>query len=610
MPSGQVAVAQPGDTLLQAAEKAGILLNAACAGTGICGNCKVRIVSGSVDEPSKAEEDGLSAEDLAAGYRLACLVQPAEDLLVEIPALHGSSQRKKDMIQMPDNFLPQIKVRKLHCKVPRATMKYQKNDLSRILQTIGCENLKIARDLLPQIHTRLEEKKGDVTLVTRGDLLFGLEPGDSEAASYGAAFDIGTTTIVGMLWDLNSGQLMDVAARTNPQSLFGADVISRIHFCAQEADNLSLMQQKVIGCINDILLDFSARLGIPTQSVYDLTVAGNTTMSHLFAGVDPAPLARTPFAPVFCQPLDTPAGDLGIQANKLANVYLLPNIAGHVGSDIVAVMLALGIDSLSGITIAIDIGTNGEVVLAKDGSLSACSTAAGPAFEGAAICHGMRASAGAIEEVIIEGAGVAIKVIDDADPVGICGSGLIDAVAQLLKNRLIDSSGRLLERQEAERLGIHPDLCRRLVLRDEMTAFVLAEQANGQPVILTQQDIREVQLAKGAILAGIRTLLQRLNVSEAEVDRIIIAGAFGNFIKKESAMTIGLLPLVSLDKITFCGNAAGTGVAMALLSDNVRRHGEMLAERTEHLELSMNPDFQEEFVLAMSFPAVLSSPLR
>ena len=604
MPADKVGDVNPGANLLQVAEKAGVLLNAACAGTGICGNCKVRVVSGNAGLPGQAEIDFLTEWERSAGYRLACLVQPSENMTVEIPGLHGGSQRKKDMIKVPADFVPAVTIHKLHVKVVKSSMKNQKDDLSRIWAASGRDDLRIERKLLPKVHALLEKTKGDVTLVIRGDLLMAMEAGNTVDQCFGAAFDIGTTTIVGMLWDLRSGRLVDAAARTNPQSIYGADVISRIHFCGQAEGNLDLMQQKVIDCFNDILQEFSANTGLDPETIYDLTVVGNTTMSHLFAGVDPTPLARTPFSPVYCLPLDTPAGDLGIRTNELANVHLLSNIAGHVGSDIVGVMLALGLDQLPGCTVAIDIGTNGEVILAKDGQLAACSTAAGPAFEGAAIFHGMRASAGAIEAVAIEGHAVAIKVIDDAEPIGICGSGLIDAVAQMLEAQLIDSSGRLLERHEAAEKGIHPELCQRLLIQDEMTAFVLAGQQNGEPIILTQQDIREVQLAKGAILAGIRTLMKGMDVAAEDIDRIIISGAFGNYIKKESAMRLGLLPQVSLEKITFCGNAAGAGVSMALLSERVRRHGETLARQTRHIELSMNLEFQDEFMQAMSFSPV------
>jgi len=600
-PSDKQWEVQEGNNLLQAAEKAGVLINASCAGAGICGNCKVRVISGNPGLPGKGEMDFLSKWEVEEGYRLACMVQPEENMIVEIPDLHGSSLRKKDMVRMPPDFVPEMTVQKLHVKVPKASMKNQKNDITRILEVAGREDLKIERRLLPKVHALLDRSKGDVTLVIKGDRLLALEPGNTEDVCYGAAFDIGTTTIVGMLWDLKTSRLVDVAARTNPQSVYGADVISRIQFCSQEEGNLNLMQHKVIDCFNDILKEFSAKNGLNAETVYDITVVGNTTMSHLFIGVDPKPLARTPFAPVYCMPVDTPAGDLGVQANELASVHLLPNIAGHVGSDIVGVMLTLGINRLAGCTIAIDIGTNGEVVLAREGVLAACSTAAGPALEGAAIFQGMRASRGAIEEVRINGSSVSLKVIDDAEPMGICGSGLIDAVAQMLDAQLIDDSGRMLERHEAEEKGIHRELCQRLMLRDEITEFVLAYKQKGEHIVLTQQDIREVQLAKGAILAGIRTLMKWMDVSTEDVDRIIIAGAFGNYIKKESAMRIGLLPQVSLEKITFCGNGAGAGASMALLSNSARRHGDILARQTKHIELSMNPEFQEEFMQAMSF---------
>lgn len=593
--------AQEGENLLKASEKAGVLIDASCAGAGTCGKCKVKVVSGNAGKPDEAEANLLSGNQIQEGFRLACKVLLMDDLVVEVPGSHRGSTRKKKMAKLPEDFIPDPGFKKIHIKVDKPSMKNQMNDFSRIAQAIDKSDLKIHNLLLPKIHGILDSKKGDVTAILNGNILIGLEAGDTEKDCYGVSFDIGTTTVVGMLWNLNTNKMVDVEAATNPQSVYGSDVISRIQFCNEDEENLKVMQSKIIECFNDILHEIFIRNSLNPEYVYGVTVVGNTTMSHLFLGVHPGPLARTPFSPVFCIPVDTGAKILGINVNECANVHLLPNIAGHVGSDIVGVILATGIDKLKGSSIAIDIGTNGEVVAAMNGKLATCSTAAGPAFEGACIHHGMRAAKGAIEGVRITKDTVELKIIDAGEPIGICGSGLIDAVAQMLDAGLIEQNGRLIESEEAFAKGIPDSISARLFKTDTGNQFILAYGENGEHIVLTQQDIREVQLAKGAIHAGIKTLMRFLGMELQDIDRIILAGAFGNYIKKESALRIGLLPNIPAEKIISSGNAAGAGACMALLSNKSRSHAVELAKAVEHVELSMNLEFQEEYMNAMSF---------
>ena len=440
-----------------------------------------------------------------------------------------------------------------------------------------------------------------VTATYHNQTLLSLVSGDFSESCYGIAFDIGTTTVVGMLWNLHSNELVDVEAKTNYQSVYGADVISRIQFCNSNPSNLSIMQQKIIDCLNDILEELCVRNQINPEFIYDVTVVGNTTMSHLFLGVTPQSLARTPFAPVFCSAQNVQAKDLKLNVCPQANVYLLPNIAGHVGSDIVGMILASELYKKTGCHIAIDIGTNGEIVAIKDGQMVTCSTAAGPAFEGATIAQGMRAASGAIEAVEITSDHVSIKTIDNQPAIGICGSGLIDIVAELLKSQIIDRTGRMLTSKEALEKGIHPALASRLKGSAPDTSFVLTSPSDEIVVSITQQDIREVQLAKGAILAGIQTLMKTLDIQDEQIDSILIAGAFGNYIQKENALRMGLFPDISSEKIISIGNAAGAGSSMALLSDRIRELSSSIANNTQHIELSMNMDFQEFYIYAMNF---------
>lgn len=582
---------EEGTTVIDAAAKAGVLIDASCNGNGTCGKCKVRI-------------DG--------EYVLACQTKIDRNMEISVPATHGGSGRKKKMVKLPDSFMPECDINRRALKVRKAKMDYQVNDMDRIREALEMPHLMFRHGLINELHPALEAQRGNVTLTldkfhcgcgNSAPELIAIEAGDTSEECYGIAFDIGTTTVVGMLWDISGGDLVDAEARTNYQSIYGADVISRIQFSLEGdgTDHLEILQAKVIQCFNDILEEICDRNGISHEHIYDAAIVGNTTMSHLVFGVTPVSMSKTPFAPVFTEAQDKSACELGISINRNANVHLLPNIAGHVGSDITGMMLAAEIDSIKGDHIAIDIGTNGEVVAVKDGRMVCCSTAAGPAFEGATIHQGMRAAPGAVEKVRIDEGGIHIRTIDDAEAVGICGSGLIDAVAEVLRIGVVDKSGRMLTREQALEKGV-PDIVADSIVGEGVNAyFVLGKMSDGEDLILTQGDVREVQLAKGAILAGMQTLMQELKMDVADIDSIMLAGAFGNYIDKMSALGIGLLPKVDPEKIIPIGNAAGAGCCMALLSKNARRHADKIAVETEHIELSMNPIFQEYYIDAMSF---------
>lgn len=592
---------EPGESLLVIAEKAGVLVDGSCGGTGLCGKCKVRIISGRCNPLTEAEA-ALTSQEIARGYRLACKTIPEEDLVVELGGAHKGSGRKKSMAILPEGFTPCPAVRKQYFTVAKPTFQDQRSDLNRVLDALGPEELYVDDRLLPQLHKAVTKKKNGITAVMDGRRILALEDGDTTDRCYGLAVDIGTTTVVGMLWDLISGENIAVAARTNPQSLYGADVISRIQYCSEAEDHLGRMQRKVVDSINDMIAEMTLESGVDAASVYDMTVVGNTTMSHLFLGIPPQPLAKSPFAPVFCSAQDRTAQEIGIRVNPLANVHLLPNIAGHVGSDISSVMLATELRRRKGLCLAIDIGTNGEILLSRDGEVLACSTAAGPAFEGAEIFMGMRAAEGAIERVSVKDGELVIGTIEDCVPVGICGSGLIDAVACLLECGIVDAAGRMRSREEAFVLGTAPAIAERITQHEGKPAFILAETAEGTPVILTQNDIREVQLAKGAIRAGAATMLRMLGESEEALTEVILAGAFGNYIDKHSAAAIGLLPDVPPEKIRAVGNAAGAGACMALLSQESRKTVDDWVRDITHVELSCSEIFQDEYIQAMGFP--------
>lgn len=600
LPQLVVEQASENELLLSVAERAGVLIDASCNGMGTCGVCKVKVECADPADFDEHELERLGDAERAAGYRLACRFPVMGDCVVTVPSIHGGSDRKKRMVRLPEGFSAGGRVRLRSVKVPKAKMDYQVNDVERLREALGMQELEVPFDLLDGLHRELSSKRGQVTAAIDGNLLTCVEAGQV-GDCYGVAFDIGTTTVVGMLWDLQTAQLAGVATRTNYQSLYGADVISRIAFCMAEEGNLAVLQSKVMACCNDIVEELCAAAGIDARRIVDAVLDGNTTMAHLALGVSPESMSRTPFAPVFREAQDARADAIGLRINPRAKVHFLPIIAGHVGSDIVGMMLAADLEKLSGCHVAIDIGTNGEVVAVKGGRMLCCSTAAGPAFEGATIGCGMRAAPGAIEEVVFGEDGVAIKVIDGEAPVGICGSGLIDAVAQLLEWGIVDESGKMRTRGECL------DACVPRALADLVEGeglevrFVLASGGEGGDVVISQNDIREVQLAKGAILAGIQTLMKELGMGEDDIDTVMLAGAFGNYIKRESALRIGLLPQVGVERVVPIGNAAGVGCCMALLSGEERVRAQRIAGATGHIELSRNEDFQDFYITAMTF---------
>lgn len=441
------------------------------------------------------------------------------------------------------------------------------------------------------------------TAVVAGDRLIGLEVGDTSCDAYGVALDLGTTTVVGALFDLVTGEEEAVSSTLNPQVGFGDDVISRIARVRENPTGLRELQQAALTAVNSVIHDLGMHAGVDTRYIYEVVIAGNSTMQQLLCGLDPSALGEMPFVQTFDEGLTIPARELGLAVNSGAEVFLFPQIGGFVGGDTVASMLAVGLEATEEPTLLVDIGTNGEIVLAHEGRLYATSTAAGPAFEGARIVQGMRATGGAIEKVLV-GENVLLNVIGNTQPVGICGTALIDAAAELLRQGIVDKTGRLLPANEAP-TDLPKWLRIRLVTMDGQTNFLLAppeETGSGEAIYLWQKDVRELQLATGAIRAGINILLRRVGLEPDDLGRILLAGAFGNFIRRNNARRIGLLPQIPCARIHFIGNAAALGAKLALLSRDERERAERLRRATEHVDLSLDPEFQMELGMAMMFP--------
>ena len=472
----------------------------------------------------------------------------------------------------------------------------------RIRTAIGIEKYELACAVapedgmiitVPEVETTAKRKKKLVKLpegfiADRGEGL-------------GVSVDIGTTTVVVMLWDLETGEMLDIDAFTNPQGTWGADVISRIQYTMENENGLEVLHKSVIKGINKAVEGFIDGSAFDYSAIRKYVVVGNTTMSHLFLGIDPKSLAVSPFKPQFEGPVIRKAQELGLRSADDAELRLVPNIAGHVGSDITAGLIATDILEKGKGHLFIDIGTNGEIVFSGNGRIATCSTAAGPAFEGSSIAQGMRAASGAIERVDLSDEGVKISVIGDCKPIGICGSGIIDAIGEMVRTGVVDKTGKLLPPEKLSKKGVPQAIIDSIGKNDEGYFLTLYKDPEGNDITITQKDVREIQLAKAAIKAGEETLMSELGMSKDDLEKVSIAGAFGSYIRKESAVNCGLIPDVDRDKIFSIGNSAGIGASMALLSEEAFDETVRAAETIEHVELATRSDFQDKYMLAMRF---------
>ncbi len=621
-------------TLYQAARLAGIDLETPCGGLGICGKCKVELIKGH-SEITADERRLLTEHELSKGIRLACRHQVSEETIAYIP------EDTRSLVQqiLASGASRQVglnpAVRKVHRRVPLPSLADQRSDLTRLKESIA--NGALDLELLRELPSILRAADGSVTAVLHHSNTptcqhsIALESGDTSAHCYGMAFDIGTTTVVGYLMDLNTGHELAIASAMNAQTAYGDDLVSRIKHAVETERGRKQLRTAILKVVNDIIDEVSKTAGVSPQQIYETVVVGNTCMTHLFLGIDPAPLGFAPYVPVVQQAVRVPSRQLGVKMNPHGFVHVLPNIAGFVGADTVGVLVTLweklgmaegerqataGNDGehLSSpvvsrrclTSLVVDIGTNGEIVLCHARRLLACSAAAGPAFEGARISCGMRGAPGAISSVHLNET-VEYTTIDERPPRGICGSGLIDAVAQMLEVGILEASGRMATADEAAKIShLNGDLRQRLITVDNERQFVLAfaeESATGKPITLSQRDVRQLQLAKGSICAAIRTLLKIAGVAPQEIDAVYLAGAFGTYLSKENALRIGLLPPeIPPDRIHPVGNAAGAGAKLALLSLEERQLADTIAQNVEHIELCTNLEYADTFMETMAFP--------
>jgi len=584
----------PGTTLFSAAHWIGLPIDSTCGGRGTCGKCKVRIL-GAPTEITDADHRELRQDEIADGWRLSCQAHIHDDMRCEVPQLlrvpKAATMGLGRLVILDPN------VRKVYVELEEPTLHDQRSDVARLRDALEVEGHDMAAEVpvLRSLPSVLRGAEFKVTAVLAGERLVAVEPNDTTGECYGIAFDVGTTTLVGTLMNLRTGMAAAVSSTLNGQAPFGADVISRISHAMEGPDAVRELQAAVVRTMNEIIGRLYAEAGVSADRTYEAVVVGNVTMLHLLFGVDPAPIAVMPFAPAFMEPLAVPSVEVGLNIHPHGYVQTLPALGAYVGSDIVAGVLATNIARDEKLRVFVDVGTNGEIVIGNAQRTLATAAPAGPAFEGSQIKCGMRATDGAIEGVQL-GDGVELQVIGgDVKPVGICGSGLVDAVAQLLLAGLLDHSGRMKSREDA---GHHP-LADRLIEVEGVRAFLLADG-----VYLTQRDVRELQFAKGSIATGIKVLMDILGITAAGVDEIFLGGSFGSYLNPQSAKIIGLVPPVDVDRIIAVGNSAGEGAKIALLSYRERQVAFELPARLEYVELSGRTDFNDTFVEVLAFPVL------
>ena len=593
----------PGVTVFDSASWNGIAIDSTCGGHGTCHKCRVKIVGDAVPI-TRHDVRTFSSEQIADGWRLACLVQATRDLQVEVPPL--TTRPKAATVGVGRQVILRPALQKRYVELDEATLSDQRTDLVRLTDAITDLELTADLHVLRRLSTVLREADFKVTAVIVDEDLIDVEPGDTTAARYAIAFDLGTTTVVATLLDVGTGTPVAVASMLNKQQPFGGDVITRISATMMDKDTLGRLQEAAGATLAELAGQVCREGGIDPATVYEVAIAGNATMTALVLGIDPEPLGVAPFVMSTAQPPAVLAADLGLTLHPRARAVFFPALGAYVGGDIVAGMLATGMDRDKRTRLFIDVGTNCEIVLSDGDTILSTAAPAGPAFEGGAIRCGMRAADGAIEVIKVDASAepaVTLGVIGDVEPRGLCGSGLVDAVAELVRVGLLDSSGRFVPEEDA--VGIAPALADRLTRVGEERVFLLhrptPETVPAECVYLSQRDVRELQFAKAAISTGWTLLLEQLGLEDRDIQQVLLAGSFGSYLSPASAVRIGLVPKLPVLRIVAAGNVAGEGAKMALLSLRERAGATALLEEVAYVELSDRPDFNDKFVEQLSF---------
>jgi uncharacterized 2Fe-2S/4Fe-4S cluster protein (DUF4445 family) len=585
-PSGATVRVPPGVTVFDAASWNGIAIDSTCGGHGTCKKCRVRIAEGKV-AVSSLDTRAFAPEELEDGWRLACRAEAVADLAVDVPPL--VTRPKAATVGVGRQVILHPALQKRYVELAPPALDDQRSDLERLQDAVDDLELRVEAGVLRRLPRVLRDSDYRVTAVIVDELLIDVEPGDTSDRLHAIAFDLGTTTVVATLLDASTGTPVAVSSLLNKQQPFGADVISRISATMLDRDSLGRLQALAGETLQQLAVEVCEEGGVDPTEVYEVALAGNATMTELALGIDPEPVGVAPFIMASRSYPDLPAAELGLTLHPRARASVFPALGAYVGGDVVAGLLATGMTRDRRLRLFVDVGTNCEVALGSAEGVLCTAAPAGPAFEAAQIRCGMRAADGAVEVVRIAGEALELEVIGGTEPLGICGSGLVDAVAELVRVGVIDPSGRFVDEP--------PVLSERLGKIGEERVFHLAEG-----VYLSQRDVRELQFAKAAIATGWRLLVEELGVDEGEIQQVLLAGSFGSYLSPASAVRIGLVPALSLRRIVSAGNVAGEGAKMALLSIQERHAAARMLDEVTYVELSDRPDFNDRFVDQLAFP--------
>ncbi|MGQ9646572.1 MAG: ASKHA domain-containing protein [Thermodesulfobacteriota bacterium] len=599
-PSGRKGEVLEGKTVLEASQELGVQIESICGGVRNCGKCKIQLLEGQASRFTDEEAKFITETERSQGYRLACATQIQEDVTVLVPEESQSEGQvvRKEVTERIFDLKPAVILYPV--QLPPPSLQDPLGDVDRLKKALSekyqLRDLRIDYPTLLKVSRVLREENWKVTVAVWMEReIIDIQPGEVDEL-YGLAVDIGTTTVAAYLCSLRSGKVIAAESMMNPQVAYGEDVMSRITYTMNHPeDGLEKLHQSIIDGLNDLIQKVTRRSNLSPDEILEMTVVGNTAMHHLFLKIDPRYLGISPFPPTIHESIDLKARELGLKVHPSANVHILPVEAGFVGADNVGVLIAEEPYRRDEIVLIIDVGTNGELLMGNREKLMAASCATGPALEGAHIKFGMRAAPGAIERIEIdpETFEVRFEVIGNSKAKGICGSGIIDAIAEMYRSGMIDKSGRFRNESRSPRLRVP----------DETPEFVIAwkdETFIGKEITITQKDVRNVQLAKAALYTGAKLMMHRLGIDK--VDKVILAGAFGSTIDPEKAMVLGMFPDCDLKNVSAVGNAAGDGARIALLNRDKRAEAARVAREVEYLELTIEPHFQEEFMEAIHLP--------
>ena len=599
-----------GETIWEALQNTNVELGGDCGGLGKCGKCKIKVLS-EIDPPTTEEEELLDSIELQQGIRLACRTRVNHDLVISIDESAAEEKYLKILTtshNLADRYIPTSELDPLIDKQLLTLSPDIKTSGLSYLDTIKFELGPAYRDLTASLHCLqilpdvLKEEGFYGTAVLHNHHLLEWQSWEGADCKYGLVFDIGTSTLVGKLLSLTDGSEVAVTSCLNSQIRHGSNVISRLQYIKEHPRGLENLHHLVINDLNWITTRILKTAGCQPDDIFVAVAAGNTTMQHILLSISPVGIAEAPFSPVLTDGLIVNALDMGLQLHPEALLYTLPMKSGYIGGDLISVALTSGVaEQEKEIILGLDLGTNGEIFLGNSKRLLTCSAAAGPAMEGARISRGMIAKAGAIDGVSFEDGKLCYRIISNIKPKGICGSGLVDLIAVLLHYGIINAEGLICLPEQS----ITEDLSSRVINRSGVNDFLIAsaeESYDNKPIYLTQKDVRELQLAKGAIAAGIKTLMDEIGIDVQDIDHVYLAGALGNYVDPYSTIRTGLIPRVDPAIIKSLGNAASTGASMVLLAKSYWQKASELAQFIEHIELSHRSDFNQYFVEHIDFP--------